>query len=93
METFLYDMFELSHYYKWLEELEKMDCPIMREAQMVREELEKELSEKDKELLSCYSFALGRRLDYINHHLNIKIYNFGIQIGMELQKSFVKYKD
>ncbi|MCL2061847.1 MAG: hypothetical protein FWH03_04395 [Firmicutes bacterium] len=57
-------------------------------AQEVFEELAKGLNPPEKSLLKTYALTIENKLDYIEYMLKIKVLNFGIKIGMELEKSF-----
>lgn len=46
------------------------------------------LDEANKKLLFAYALAIETRMDYEYYNLNSKILNFGIKIGMDLQKAF-----
>lgn len=73
----------------WREELEDKDeldyIKIMHDTGNV---LKATLNEKQIELLDRFELSVNNYLDEIYYEINIKILNYGIQMGMQLQKAF-----
>ena len=91
----IYNLLDGELLHKWknkIEETESNTWFFMR-AQETFDKLEKELNEQEKELLRLYSLAIENKLDYIYYNLKIKILNYGIKIGMELEKFFTEHED
>lgn len=81
--------------HKWRNQIEEMESDTWFFTR-VREEfadIEKELNEHEKDLLKSYALAIENKLDYIFYNLKIKLLNFGIKIGMELEKSFAEFEE
>lgn len=80
--------------HKWRDEIEQTENEALffiKEKEAL-EGLEKKLGKQEQELLITYSLAIENKLDYIYYNLNIKILNYGIKIGMDLQKAFEDYE-
>lgn len=91
----IYSLLERGLLKKWQTDIEKWECDtwdLAREQELLTE-LEQELNEHEKKLLKCYSLAIESRLDSIYYSLGIKLLNFGIKIGLELEKSFAEFED
>lgn len=93
-ESKIYDLLGDSLLDKWRDKIEATESKtwFFTRVQEAFDELSKELNEEEKELLKSYSLAIENKLDYIYYNLKIKILNFGIKIGMELEKSFAEYE-
>ncbi|MCL2061566.1 MAG: hypothetical protein FWH03_02970 [Firmicutes bacterium] len=86
----IYDLLDNELLHKWKTEIEKAESGswFFTNAQEVFEELEKGLDKHEKVLLKTYALAIENKVDYVEYMLKIKVLNFGIKIGMELEKSF-----
>lgn len=85
----LYDLVEDGVLKKWREEIEETDdCLFLKKEKQLLEELLAELDDKKKKQVAFYALSIENRVDYLYYNLNIKILNYGVNIGMELQKSF-----
>lgn len=87
-------MLSISLLHKWRDEIEQTENEALffiKEKEAL-EGLEKKLGKQEQELLITYSLAIENKLDYIYYNLNIKILNYGIKIGMDLQKAFEDYE-
>lgn len=91
-KSILYDLLDRQLLSQWKEMIEKTESEswfFTNEKEVIKE-LETELNEKSKKLLTSYALAIENRIDYLYYNLSIKILNVGIKIGMELQKSFAE---
>ena len=90
METsFLYDLIYMVKLKDYRDKLEKDENDgFFKDERKAREELEKTLSTEQLKLLKDYIFHFDLRLDYLNYQTDIKLLNYGVKIGMELQKAF-----
>lgn len=89
----LYDLLDSGLLREWKDKAEKIDdCGFAKNEKEKLEEIEKELNEKSKKLLTSYSLAIENIIDYLNYIINNKILNLGIKIGMDLQKAFTEFE-
>lgn len=91
----IYDLLDGELLHKWkdkIEETERDTC-FFTNVQETLTELAKTLNEDEKQLLKSYTLAIENKLDYIFYNLKIKLLNFGIKIGMELEKSFAEFEE
>lgn len=86
----IYDLLDSKLLHEWRDKVEKAesDTWFFAKEKAVFNELYEKLDEQEKELLKSYSLAIENKLDYIYYNLKIKILNYGIKIGMEIEKSF-----
>lgn len=91
-ESRLYDLVESGLLHKWKDKIEETESNtwFFTREQEAYNELEKLLNEEEKKSLKSYSLAIENKLDYIYYNLKIKVLNFGIKIGLELQKAFME---
>lgn len=91
----IYDLLDTRLLHKWRDKIEEAEGGtwFFTNEQEVFDELERQLNEQEKKLLKSYSLAIENKLDYIYYNLKIKILNFGIKIGMELEKSFAEHEE
>ena len=78
----------LSPYYN---DLVNEDDKDLAEIKSVRAELEKALSEEQLKLSDKYKHLCVLREEYVEFQMQVRILNYGIKIGMELQEAFTKY--
>lgn len=88
-KSLLYELLMQSYIYDYRNELEKEEndnlSKWLREA---REVLEKNLTAEQLKLVQSFEYRLDSREGYINFQTGIRILNYGVKIGMELQKAF-----
>lgn len=86
----IYDLLDSKLLHEWRDKVEKAESDTWFFTNEKKEfnELYEKLDEQEKELLKSYSLAIENKLDYIYYNLKIKILNYGIKIGMEIEKSF-----
>ncbi len=89
----LYDVLSMGIIQKWRKNEEAQDDYFAIKEQELKEELLTLPNKISKDLLTSYSLAIKDRMDELIYHLNIKILNLGIKIGMELEKSFAEYEE
>lgn len=88
--SIIYDLLENVYLREWKDEADKNEkCGFKHSEQVAGEKLADELNEKDKSLLTAYALAIKNRMDYIYYNITIRVLNFGIKIGMELQGAFI----
>lgn len=89
----LYDFLENGLLRNWRKEIEESDyCDFAKHEKKILAELILRLSDKDKKLLTSYALAIEDRMDYLYYNLTIKILNYGINFGINLQKSFIEFE-
>ncbi len=88
-KSLLYELLMQSYIYDYRNELEKEEndnlSKWLREA---REVLEKNLTAEQLKLVQSFEYRLNSREEYIDFQTGIRILNYGVKIGMELQKAF-----
>lgn len=91
----IYNLLDNKILHEWREEIEKngKDSWFMAGVREAFEKLEPKLDEEEKKLLTDYSLAIENKLDYIYYNLKIKILNFGVKIGMELERAFAEFEE
>lgn len=90
--TTLFDLLDqkLLPYY---EELQKEDPDEIAKLENMREELEKALTDEQLKLSDTYKNSCALREELIEIQMQIRILNYGVKIGMELQKAFDLYDE
>lgn len=87
--SLLYELLTQSYIYDYRNELEKEEndnlSKWLREA---REVLEKNLTAEQLKLVQSFEYRLNSREEYIDFQTGIRILNYGVKIGLELQKAF-----
>ena len=87
----IYNLLSLNHIRKWREEIEANDeCGLFADMHEDEQKIRAVLNEKQKKLLSNYAISINNYLDFIYGLICVKVLNFGIKAGMELQASFDK---
>ena len=88
-KSLLYELLTQSYIYNYQNRLEKEEndnlSKWLREA---REVLEKNLTAEQLKLVQSFEYRLNSREEYIDFQTGIRILNYGVKIGMELQKAF-----
>lgn len=88
-KSLLYELLMQSYIYDYRNELEKEEndnlSKWLREA---REVLEKYLTAEQLKLVQSFEYRLNSREEYIDFQTGIRILNYGVKIGLELQKAF-----
>ncbi len=88
-KSLLYELLMQSYIYDYRNGLEKEEndnlSKWLREA---REVLEKNLTAEQLKLVQSFEYRLNSREEYIDFQTGIRILNYGVKIGMELQKAF-----
>ncbi len=88
-ESLIFDLLESKKIGGYREKLKKSDNGNLSKWVLeAREELEKRLNEEQMKLEDKYKFKLNLLHDYIVYESDIRILNYGIKMGMQLQKSF-----
>lgn len=92
--SYIYDLLEHALIKKWREEIEAKDnlgfIKAMHDDENV---LKATLNEKQIELLKHFEISVNNYLDEIYYEINIKILNFGIKVGMQLQQAFCEQNE
>ncbi|MDE5721297.1 MAG: hypothetical protein K2I30_00950 [Clostridia bacterium] len=87
--SLLYDIIEMNKLNDYRDELIKDENDgFFKDERCAREELEKLLSKEHMKLVDRYKFHINLREGYINYQTSIKLLNYGIKIGMQIQKAF-----
>ncbi|MDE6075654.1 MAG: hypothetical protein K2G26_04375 [Clostridia bacterium] len=87
----IYDILSLSLIHKWRDEIEASDeCGFGADMHEGEQKICAILDEKQKKLLRHYAVSINNYLDFIYYQICIKVMNFGIKAGMELQATFNK---
>lgn len=89
-KSILYDNLSATIISEWREEAEKeYNGECIKTENESKNELLNVLPKKYKDTLNAYALAIEERMDNVHYKLHIKILNLGIQLGMQLQKSFI----
>lgn len=92
MESIIYDLIDRKLLGEWRDAVEKNgDCGFILKETESKKELLAKLKESDKKLFAHYILAIENKIEFIYYNLNVKILNFGIKIGIKLQKSFTEF--
>lgn len=83
----IYDLLAPEKIDAYREELEKADNTFTKWKQDAEEELEKTLNDEQRKLFKHYLYKLGNLEEYIDCLVEIRVLNWGIKIGAQLQKS------
>lgn len=93
-DSLLYDLLEAKLLYNFRAELEQQNGDnFSRWVNEARKELENKLSEKQLKLVDKYVSSVNLREEEINFNMGIRTLNYGIKIGMQLQKAFDNNKE
>lgn len=88
-ESLLYELIERKYLSDYREKLNNEEndnlSKWLRES---REVLEKNFNADQLKLIDRYVYYLDTREDYINFQVDTKLLNYGVKIGMQLQKAF-----
>ena len=92
--TFLFELFESKYIDCYREKLEKDNFGNMSQDVIEsREALEKSLNKEQLKLFKSFLLDLVNKDMCINLYADTRIFNYGIKIGMSLQKSFDEYDE
>ena len=93
-DSLLFDLLQAKLLYNFREELEQQNGDnFSRWVNEARKELENKLNEKQLKLVDKYVSSINLREEEINFNVGIKTLNYGIKIGMQLQKAFDQDKE
>ena len=88
-KSLLYELLTQSYIYDYRNELEKEENDnLSKWMSEAREDLEKNLTAEQLKLVQSFEYRLNSREEYIDFQTGIRILNYGVKIGMELQKAF-----
>jgi len=88
-KSLLYELLTQSYIYDYRNELEKEENDnLSKWLRDSREVLEKNLTAEQLKLVQSFEYRLNSREEYIDFQMGIRILNYGVKIGMELQKAF-----
>ena len=95
IQSTLYDLFSIGILRKWRKEEEEGDAYLsdFAQEQELTEQLNAQLNENQRELLVMCALAIENKLEYLHQQLQIRMFNFGVQVGMELQREFLESED
>ena len=88
--SLIFDLLFKDSIYDYREELEKEENILSKWVNEAREVLEKNLSEEQLKLVDKYKHNIILLEEDIDLQTGIKILNYGIKIGIQLQKAFDK---
>lgn len=87
-KSLIYELLSIKYITKYRAELEKEeDDNLTKWYNAARLALEEKLDAEQMKLLKKYNFNYGMREEYIDFQVDIMVLNYGIKIGMELQKA------
>ena len=87
--SLLYDCIELSRLGKFRENVRKDDaCGFLKDELELRKKLESALNEEQLELVDSYFHCVRMCEEHVYFYSDIKLLNYGIKIGMQIQKAF-----
>lgn len=93
-DSIIYGLLFRNYIFDYRKQLEKDESDkISKWVLESREKLEKNLSAEQLELVDSYKHFLTLREEDIDVQTEIRILNYGIKIGMELQKAFDGFED
>lgn len=92
-ESLIYDLLEKEYIFTYREELEKCNNYYMEWINKERKNLEKILNKKQLKAVDSYKLSCKWREDYLDYLIGIKTLNYGIKIGMEMQKAFEQQEE
>lgn len=85
--SFIHDLLS-THLYPYYDSLVNKDDKDLAEIKSIRADLEKALSEEQLKLADKYKYLCDLREEYIEFQMQVRILNYGVKIGMELQEFF-----
>ena len=89
IESLLYDFIEMSNLGEYRDKLKSDENDIFAKYEREAwEKLEKALTKEQIKLVDSYTHQINMREEYIDSQTEIKLLNYGIKIGMQLQKAF-----
>ena len=92
-DSIIHELVFRRYIYDYKEQLEKDESDnISKWVCEAREKLEKELNEEQLKLVDKYIFDLQLRKEDIDIQTEIRLLNYGIKIGMQLQKDFDNFE-
>ena len=86
-DSIIYDYLDPKMLYPYREELKKADGSLTNWEREEKEKLVKSLNEEQKNLLDTYLHSLSLLEEDIDLQVGIRTLNYGIKIGMRLQRS------
>lgn len=87
----IYNLIDFKLIGNWRKEIERNDeCGYGTEMLNDEQIINETLNENQKRLLNNYALSINNYLDYIYYEICIKVLNFGIKAGLELQAAFDK---
>lgn len=90
----IYNLLEHGLLDSWRKIAEDEDeCGFTKDADTAKAELLAVLNDSEKKLLTSCLCALETKLGYIYYNVNIKILNYGIKIGMEINAALHEYEE
>ncbi len=91
-ESEIYNLLDYRFLLNWKEKIEKDegDTWFFTNEKQELEKIKEFFNEDEQKLIFRYTLAMENKFEYLYYNLNIKILNFGVKIGMELQKAFLK---
>ena len=91
-QSLLYNLLSFGIIDKWRKAEDAENARFKKREQELAEQLKEELTEKGKDLLTCYYLEIENRADDLFYNVGIKILNLGIQIGMQLNQAFQEFE-
>lgn len=86
-DSVIYDLLLMEKLGPYREELEKKEDGFKKMADEEREKLKTTLNEEQLELVDKYVHSLNLHEENVNFQVESRALNFGIKIGVQLQKS------
>ncbi|MDE6355947.1 MAG: hypothetical protein K2L67_01765 [Clostridia bacterium] len=88
-DSLIFDLLFKGHIFDYREKLEKEENDaIYKSLSEARAKVEKALDEEQLKLVDNYVYHFNMRKDELEFMTGIRILNYGVKIGMELQKAF-----
>ena len=89
IESLIYDFIEMSNLGEYRDKLKSDENDIFAKYEREAwEKLEKAVTKEQIKLVDSYTHQINMREEYIDSQTEIKLLNYGIKIGMQLQKAF-----
>ncbi len=86
-ESIIYELLHSKYIYAYREKLLEEDTNFTKWVRESRESLEKTLNSNDMKLVNKFITDNNMCEDYIDYQTGIKILNYGIRIGLQIQKA------
>ena len=92
-QSFLFDIIDISLLGKWRDKIEAENRLWLDEVCEFEKIIAATFSEADRKTISSYATTIRDRLDYVHYCIEVKLVNFCLKMGMQIEKFFSVEKD